>query len=253
MSKNTLVETRTSTSAAVKVSVALLGVGLIAAGIAGGVAFKKQRVRPPASSPAIVTEVKESEDTNQKSSLATLVPGTLRVSLNTSSPSGAAMPGMQEVLRFDVKVLTGNVTLLEVPFAFSSADNAGTDWNDCGNSVGAPLFANPSNFQLYDKNMSPVNVSWNFLTTGLSACSFGSSYVVEPVGYAVAQINFPILTGGDETFHLYVNTVGASAVNDDSIATSVSPDTMFIWNNGFTNQNGVGVLSLPIQGGTLQF
>jgi hypothetical protein len=150
------------------------------------------------------------------------------ISLASGSPSGAGVPGLSEVLRFNVAADSrGFVTLDQVLFKVTSSDNSATPtaWNQATN------FADPTKWELYDINDPSTKLDddgdWTFLTsTGATAAT---TDVV-----AFARLNFlgsattpaeEIGAGSTKTYVLRADTTGASGANDDSIRIDIPDET----------------------------
>jgi hypothetical protein len=172
------------------------------------------------------------------------------VTLNAFAPSGAAVPGFGDVIRFDVCAGTSSdIEIENMKFAISSTDNAGTGWNSCGN------LGNTSLFTLYN-----VTNAYSVVTAGYSFTSEfnGGCNVVpnEMIGHANLLVSNEVIAAGTcMTYDLWIDTSSASSVYDDSIRVDISDEEWFIWSDsngdGFDGSDLAG--NLPITGGTLVF
>ncbi|HBR81016.1 MAG: hypothetical protein UX09_C0039G0001 [Candidatus Uhrbacteria bacterium GW2011_GWE2_45_35] len=186
------------------------------------------------------------------------------LTLSAGSPAGIGVPGMNEVFRFNVAAnYSGDVGLTQVVFKINSTDNAGTGWNLC--SSGA--LADPTKFALYDQRdlgtPLPFSVAYlDFLTPFGGSClstdlSETLGYVV--MGYYASGTPFDIDASSTATLSLYVDTSGASAVDDDSISVGIPTEQEMVplgyssiyWRDGFAAGNGLGISVLPLYSGTI--
>jgi len=182
------------------------------------------------------------------------------LTLAVGSPSGGANPGQNEVLRFNVSADSkGDVDWSQVSFSITATDNAGSDWNDCGDSAGAAYLGDSSKWNLYDVTdpSTPVSGSWSlrsqFITCGTDAL---------PVDIAVAGVNETVPAGTTTTYGLSVDTDGASASNNDVIRVGIDAEDptvgglpqSFVWSDGVaTLIDGMYVKNLPVTGGTIVY
>ncbi len=176
---------------------------------------------------------------------------TLTASLNAGSPSGAAVPSMQEVLRFNLTASTEDgADVSQIYFEFVSTDNSQSDWNTCGYGSKGPLDSD-SNFQLLDINdiTTDLATGFTFYNTSGVDCDITSG----DLGYIAVQLNESISAGTTRTFMLKADTTGASSVDDDAVRADIESSSMFTWFDGLVNQDGTSVVNLPITGGTLVF
>ncbi len=189
------------------------------------------------------------------------------VTLSALSPSGAEVVGRQEALRFNLAANNAeDVTITSLAFKVASTDNAVSGWNDC--TTGAPTAFTAADFTLYNlttdgtaTSLDASDTDWTFLTPARELCSATPA----DLGYVLIRLPQPeiVPAGQTYTFSLYVDTMGASAANDDSVrfdipATSLDEDNDVI--NGIAWDDGSGqtisgylVDALPVSGGTLVF
>jgi hypothetical protein len=159
------------------------------------------------------------------------------VSLASGSPSGAKIPGLDEVLRFTVAAASNeDVVLSEMVFQLSTTDNNGEgstddqpDWNECEtdqdgstnniNSAGA-------DFAFYDYSdlATPLDGAsdWTMLSSALAACT-STQADVRFVHLQLAT-KVKISAGTTKTFSLWFDSTGASAANDDSLRVDIPAD-----------------------------
>jgi len=152
------------------------------------------------------------------------------VNLHASSPSGAKVPGLQEVLRFTVAASSNeDVIVDELVFKMSSTDNAGTPtlWNEC-DSVPAVNESVLADFTLYNTSdtstpLESGDSAWDLLGVLGGTCSS----TPEKIGFVQVeglQGNMVIAAGTTETFSLYFDSTGASSSADDTIRFDIPAD-----------------------------
>ncbi|OGL70377.1 hypothetical protein A3C17_04255 [Candidatus Uhrbacteria bacterium RIFCSPHIGHO2_02_FULL_53_13] len=156
------------------------------------------------------------------------------ISLASGSPSGAKVPGLDEVLRFTVAASSNeDVVVDEAIFKMVSTDNngataAGSDWNECssavsGNSVDA-------DFSLYDytdlgTELDTSSSAWNLLSSTGANCEATADTSIAFVQLElVAADDLVIAAGTTKTFSLWFDSTGASATNDDSVRFDIPAD-----------------------------
>ena len=146
------------------------------------------------------------------------------ISLSSSSPSGAKVPGNQESLRFNVAAASGqDVVLNNLLFTFSSTDNATSGWNDCDGDAGATT---TSDFHLYDSAdlSTALSGTYSLIESNGTLCDGASS------GDDLAYVKLALTTGEvvaagtTKTYELFFDSTGASSVNDDSIQIGLAGD-----------------------------
>lgn len=154
------------------------------------------------------------------------------VSLASGSPSGAKVPGLDEVLRFTIAASSNeDVVVDEVIFKMVSTDNngeasSGDDWNEC-NASGASVDAD---FSLYDyadlgTELDTSSSAWNLLgSTGANCESTANTDIAFVQLELVAADDLVVAAGTTKTFSLWFDSTGASATNDDSVRFDVPAD-----------------------------
>lgn len=193
------------------------------------------------------------------------------VTLAAASPSGAAVPGLNEVLRFTVAAdAAGDIVLDVVSFKITTTDNATSLWNVNGDSTGNIDLT--SAYTLYDASdlttaLEAGDSDWALYG---SAASDGTLSGTETVGYVRLALTTPktIAAGTSKTFVLKVDTTGASSSTDDtvrfdvleeagSVNTTLAALTEFQWDetgsNAVVDNTGTLVKNLPVNGGTLVY
>lgn len=206
------------------------------------------------------TRVYEETDINRSVMSSTMV---LRhteptVSLSSSSPSGAVVPGVIETLRFNVSAASAeDVEVNRTTFRVSASDNAGSGWADCDDLGDTTLF---DLYNLTDDPSTPITATVRVYDVSGTSCTSST----DRVGFVEFLINETVPAGATSTYALKIDTTGASAADDDLLAvrilthvdmrtTGLDPLT---WQDGTargTAISGSYVNNLPITGGTLSF
>lgn len=160
---------------------------------------------------------------------ATVVMGTdLTPSLASGSPAGPSVPGYNEVLRLNFAADScGNAVVRSFNLEASATDNSANGWIS------------------------------DLALNGVTVVDTATGYVIgNYVGYAtsggaVFTINPGILVaaGNTRTLSFYVDTMGASAVDDDSIRLDLSANSLR-WNDGLKT---ITETNTPVYGGTIIF
>ena len=193
------------------------------------------------------------------------------VSLAAASPSGASVPGLNEVLRFTVAAdATGDIVLDAVTFAATTTDNAATSWNLNADATGnIDLTSSWSLYDASDLTTQKEGGDSDWTLYGAAAAD-GTLDGVEKVGYARLALTSPITiaAGTSKTFVLKVDTTGASSANDDtvrfdvvaeagSVNTVLAALTEFQWDEtssgAATDITGTLVKNLSVNGGTIVY
>ena len=171
------------------------------------------------------------------------------ISLSSASPSGSAVVGRSEVLRFNVAASANeDVVLNSLTFKINTTDNdttAGAAWNECDTSP-AGTETTPADFDLYNltddgttttldlSSSSTSNTSlammsgasanspWTLLSSTGAICTTSDDIM------AYAHLTLPtseiIPKGTTKTFALYMDTTGASSSADDSVRVDLPTD-----------------------------
>ena len=175
------------------------------------------------------------------------------ITLSSLSPSGSAVVGRSEVLRFNVAASSNeDVVLSRMTFKFNGTDNGvGTDatsasWNECDTDNPATVM-DPSDYDFYNltddgtsttldasssdthnttiAHMSAgTNNPWTFLLTTGGVCTSTDS--TQDVGFVALRLpTTEIIPAGEtKTFALYFDSTGASASTDDSVRFDLPTD-----------------------------
>ncbi|MBI2551401.1 hypothetical protein HYV73_03610, partial [Candidatus Uhrbacteria bacterium] len=190
------------------------------------------------------------------------------ITLHASSPSGASIPGFNEVLRFDVAADSrGFVTIDQIVFGVRTSES-GSAFNACD------TLADGDVFQLYDisdsSNKLDDDGDWAFIDNTDSTCVSGGGDM-DSLAYAV--LNFEgsganpeeIDAGTTKTYVLKVDTTGASSADDDSIRVDIVDQdeadrvlgglAAVQWHDDVEGSDfdGTYIMNLPINGGTLMY
>lgn len=157
------------------------------------------------------------------------------VSLSSSSPSGAAVVGLIEVLRFNVAASSNeNVVLDQVTFKVTSSDIGASGWNDCdlddsnGGDDSVTARIDDSELSIYNLTKSSStaldtsNTDWTLWTTTGAVCTTTAA----DLGFVT--IEFPsaeiVPKGSTYTYSLKMDATGAAAGSDDSIRVDIVGD-----------------------------
>ncbi len=150
------------------------------------------------------------------------------ITLASGSPSGAGVPGLSEVFRFNVSADSrGFVTLDGITFHVTSTDNACTlsTTSDCWNqSNGATGIGLPASWNLYNA----ANPS-TALTSGATRIEDNTGAVLASgtSGKAMSYVQFSLSpaeqigAGQTNTYSLKADSTGASSVDNDSIRVDI--------------------------------
>ena len=181
------------------------------------------------------------------------------LSLASGSPSGSGVAGDSEVFRFNVAADSrGYVTLNDILFKVVTSES-GSAFNACGS------LDEDSKFTLYDADDSSTKLDvggWSFYESNGDACGAGT--------LAYADLDLTAAAGAEEigagetkTYVLKVDTLGASASDDDAIRIEI-PDqdeasaadlNSIDWEDDTDTTSFYGdlVKNLPVTGGTIQY
>lgn len=142
------------------------------------------------------------------------------LSLASGSPSGAGVPGLSEVLRFNLAADSrGFVQLNEILFKVTSTDGGASDWNTCGELDDVDLW------DIYDSDDSSTKLdadadddAWTFLDDAGGDCTAGEDVAFAELDFEDADDGAQEIGAGETvTYVLRVDTTGASSTDDDSI------------------------------------
>lgn len=196
------------------------------------------------------------------------------ISLASGSPSGAAIVGLIEVLRFNVTADSrGDVTVNEFTFEVNATDNVPTGWDECdtGDIEAADIY-------LYDSSDLSDDLALDgditLAQTSGAACGAGSDLRWINIDFTTAE---EVAAGTTKTYILKMNvnnTTSPSAVQDDSLrvdfpdenahdAASTTDYDVIAWSDSNTSGtdgdddggsiDGEYIKNLPIIGGSLIF
>lgn len=191
------------------------------------------------------------------------------ITLASSSPAGAGVPGLNEVLRFTVTAdAASSLVFQKISFKVSSTDISGNGWNKNDSTIGK--IAKTSAWSLYDAADSSTQLEgsdadWTLYGNGQADSTLSGS---EVVGYAHLYLtNFiTIPAGTSKNFILKVDATGASSQADDVVRFDILNEggagnmalralDEFQWTEtgAFVTPpiNGIFVKNLPVIGGTI--
>ena len=175
------------------------------------------------------------------------------VSLAAGSPSGAGVPGMNEVLRFNVSADSRGFVGLKALYFKIVASDENSHFSYCEN------LADPMMFELYDEDDPSTflddDADWEFFDQdGQVNCEDGKK-----VTYAFLTFNrdstasWPEIPAGQtNTFVLRMDTSGASNADSDTLRVEI---TGLLWNDD-TRAEDIGstfINHLPVRGGTIVY
>jgi hypothetical protein len=201
------------------------------------------------------------------------------VTLSSLSPSGSAVVGRSEVLRFNVAASDNeDVVLSRMTFKINATDISGDgtdDWANCDNAADAGEMA-PQDFDIYnltddqttttldldsdsDQNDSLTEMAagtdspWTLLKTTGAICDATEA----DVGFVHLRLptTETIPQGLTKTFALYLDTTGAGASVDDSIRLDIPSDPItgtFLYVDNASNSADLAITSstLAVDDGT---
>ncbi|MBI2448532.1 hypothetical protein HYV44_03195 [Candidatus Microgenomates bacterium] len=182
------------------------------------------------------------------------------VNKNSSSPT-SGIPGIGEVLRFDIAAdAAEDLTVEYVTFKLTSTDNAGTSWNVNDDATGT--IDTTAAWSLYKTTDLTTALTGTWSLHATDGSTLGGT---ETVGYArfLWTTADTVGKGTTTTYVLKVDTTGASSVaaTRDSVRFDVigTEDTTLTgahlqWeDNSATNIDATNVKNLPVYGNTIQF
>lgn len=161
------------------------------------------------------------------------------IALSSSSPSGALVPGLQEVLRFNVSAASNeDVVMDEVIFKFSATDNGSTDWNMydpdaglAGDDIDTPDF---SIYNLDEQGttaqLEAADTEWSILESDGSTNDQDEDVAFVLLNLATMEI---IPKGDTYSYALYFDSTGASAGSDDAIRFDIVSDPIVSTTTGY--------------------
>ncbi len=202
------------------------------------------------------------------------------ITLSSLSPTGAAVVGRSEVLRFNIAASANeDVVLSRLTFKMSATDNNGDDaidWNDCDTDNASALNMDLSDFDLYnltddgttttldlsssdthnttaDAMSLATNNPWTLLTALGALCS-GSNVTTGFVHVRLPTTEI-IPKGVTKTFALYYDSTGASASTDDSVRFDIPTDpitSLFVEVANPTNETAIAIgdTTIDVDAGT---
>ena len=196
------------------------------------------------------------------------------LSLASGSPSGAGVPGLSEVFRFNLAADSrGDVTVDELVFKVTISENGATAWNLCDLDDGATGLDN-DDFTLYNTADLATAIEggdsdWVLYDSDNTTCADDGAETIDYLGLTLTTSQV-ISAGTTKTYALYMDTTGANSANDDSIRVDIpleaeaptggtDPDGVILWddsnmtNAAGLNVDGTLVKNLPVTGGTIVY
>lgn len=151
------------------------------------------------------------------------------ISISSSSPSGASVPGLAEVLRFNVAASSNeSVVLDQVTFKITTTDNAASNWNQCDIDSAVTAALDNSEFSIYnlDKSSSTAldtsDTDWTLWdTTGAVCTTTAAEFQFVTIEFPSAEI---VPAGSTYRYSLKIDTTGASSSSDDAIRVDIVGD-----------------------------
>lgn len=151
------------------------------------------------------------------------------VSLSSLSPSGASIPGLSEVLRFNVAASSNeSVVLDQITFKVTSTDVGANNWNQCDIDLAtAPAHIDDSELSIYNLTKSSSttldtsDTDWTLWdTTGAVCTGTAGELGFVTIEFPSAEI---VPNGSTYTYSLKMDTTGAT-VGSDSIRVDIVSD-----------------------------
>ncbi len=150
------------------------------------------------------------------------------ITLSSSSPSGAKVPGDQEALRFNVAASANeDLVFKNILFKISASDNATSLWDDCDTDATATTL-DAGDFDFYNLSEQgtaqalDVDADWTGMTaTGANCTTTTGDLVWERLSLTTEEI---VPKGQTYTYSLWVDASLASAANDDSLQVELATD-----------------------------
>ncbi len=177
-----------------------------------------------------------------------------------ASGSPSSIPGVGEVMRFNIEALDNDLKVERITFTVVATDNSGTNWYGCGDGTDL-LLGDSGRWNLYDATdlSSPVasGSDWTLYGPSGTACVASSTSATT---YAVIDLSTPLEIPGNSasTYLLKLDTTGADATADDTLQISIpegsvpiatTGGTTILWSDGYeTSISGSGLQALPVTG-----
>lgn len=150
------------------------------------------------------------------------------LSLSSSSPSGASVPGLIEVLRFNVSASSNeDVVLDQMTFKITTTDNAAGNWNQCDIDLGTAAL-DDSEFSIFNLTESAstaldtTDTDWTlWLATGAVCTTSLADIGFVTIEFPSAEI---VPKGTTYTYSLKIDVTSASSSSDDAIRVDIVGD-----------------------------
>ncbi len=187
-------------------------------------------------------------------------------SLASGSPSGAGVPGLAELVRFNVTVdQAADVNLHGFTFRLLSTDTAGSGWNSCDQLGSTSKWGLRASSDMGTRVEDAAD--WSFYQADGTPCAAGKELAYASVDFTAAGDRDPkfVGAGNTNTYLLRVDTSGASAANDDIVRVDMPAVSTFQslssvlrsvrWSPTFPPTAAVSdvVRNLPVMGGTVVY
>lgn len=182
------------------------------------------------------------------------------VSLASGSPSGSGVPGLSEVLRFNVSADSrGDVDLYGMYLKLNSSANGGDLWNMC--NYGGDRLDDGTLWEVYnsDDASTKIDTDWIFYDEGGHDCGDGDAEELQWAWFDFDPTE-EIASGDTNTYVVRVDTSEASSADDDSIRLDIpseddTPGGYAIWwGDGEDGDiDGEFIKNLPVTGGTIVY
>lgn len=187
-------------------------------------------------------------------------------SLASGSPSGAGIPGLGELVRFNITVdQAADVNLHGFTFRLLSTDTAGSGWNSCDKLGSTSKWGLRASSDMGTRVEDAAD--WTFYQADGAPCAAGKELAYASVDFTAAGDRDPkfMSAGNTNTYLLRVDTSGASAANDDIVRVDMPAVSTFQslgsalrsvrWSPAFPPTVSVSdmVRNLPVLGGTVVY
>ncbi len=172
----------------------------------------------------------------------------LRFALHPTSPSGASVSGLAEVLRFTASSSVAEGQVRYFSFSIASTDNNGTgttggDWNTWQSTTEFIGFSG-TDFQLFDSAdlATPIAGVWRLYGNEFLLDDDSDTERVLTAAIFTPATPLVLPTGTNRTFALRMDTIGASSSSDDTIRVDL------------VNAEGIGAYAgIPLYGNLIRY
>lgn len=179
------------------------------------------------------------------------------VSLSSSSPSGAASAGFMEALRLNVAAdSAAAVGVNRITFHIVTTDDGGSGWANCD------TLGDVTSYDLINLSVDPTTpITATFRAYDEDGVACGSTS--NRLGYIEALMSEKVPAGSVYTYGLWLDTTGASSVDDDVLEVEVLNESAMeggikalTWDDGTARGSAIDgrlVDNLPVVGDLLTF